>query len=132
MLGKKKYIVPALSGILIGLLTHFPVLINRFPNSDSMANFYFDQNMITSGRWFLTVACGISSYYDLGWLIGVLSIVYIAVAAVFVCEFFEIRSLVNRGLIAALLVTFPAICATFSYMYTMDGYVRLCTAVILR
>lgn len=122
MLGKKKYIVPALSGILIGLLTHFPVLINRFPNSDSMANFYFDQNMITSGRWFLTVACGISSYYDLGWLIGVLSIVYIAVAAVFVCEFFEIRSLVNRGLIAALLVTFPAICATFSYMYTMDGY----------
>lgn len=119
---KKEYAYPFVGALVIGLLTHFPIMVNKWPNADSMANFYSNQNMITSGRWFLGTACGISSFYDLNWVIGILSAVYLALAAVFLCEFFEIRSKVNRVLVAALLVTFPAVCATFSYMYTMDGY----------
>ncbi len=121
-INKKQYAYPFLTAIVAGLLTHFPVLVNKLPNSDAMANFYSDQNMITSGRWFLGVVCGISSFYDLNWIIGVLSVFYLAVAAVILCEFFDVKSMVNRMLIAMLLVTFPAVCATFAYMYTMDGY----------
>ena len=75
-------VVPFLTTIVVGLLTHFPVMVNDFPNADAMTNFYFDQNMVTSGRWFLTIACGISSYFDLKWVNAVLSILYLAVAAV--------------------------------------------------
>ena len=114
--------VPFLTAAAVGLFTHFLVLTNNLPNADAMTNFYFDQNMVTSGRWFLTIACGISSYFDLKWINGILSIFYLAVAAVVLVALFEIKDKLSMALIAALLVTFPAVTATFSYMYTADGY----------
>lgn len=119
---KKEYAYPFFAAVIVGFVTHFYLFVNKFPNADAMASFYFDQNMVTSGRWFLTVVCGISSYYDLNWIIGVLSVLYLAVAAVFLCEFLEIKSITGRVGIAALLVTFPAVTATFAYLYTADGY----------
>ena len=124
---KKKWlqpniVVPFLTTIVVGFLTHFPVMVNDFPNADAMTNFYFDQNMVTSGRWFLTIACGISSYFDLKWVNAVLSILYLAVAAVLLIHILEVKNRLAMGLISALLVVFPAVTATFAYMYTADGY----------
>jgi len=114
--------IPFLTAIVVGLLTHFLVLVNNYPNADAMTNFYFDQNMVTSGRWFLTIACGISSYFDLKWVNGILSILYLAAGSVILVSLFELKDKISMGLVAALLVTFPAVTATFSYMYTADGY----------
>ena len=114
--------IPFLTTIVVGLLVHFPVMIRNLPNADAMTNFYFDQNMVTSGRWFLTVACGLSSYYDLKWLIGILSVLFLAVAAVLLTKLFGIKDYIAMGLTGALLVAFPAVAATFAYMYTADGY----------
>lgn len=50
-----------LSAFIIGILTHMTALTLDAPNHDGLASMYFDQNMITSGRWFLSTACGISS-----------------------------------------------------------------------
>lgn len=119
---KKEYLYPLVATLMVGLLTHMFIFVNKLPNADAMTSFYFDQNMVTSGRWFLTVVCGISSYYDLNWVIGVLSIIYLAVATVFISEFFEVKTLSVRISIGALLVTFPAVTATFAYLYTADGY----------
>ncbi len=119
---KKEYAFPFLAAIIVGFVTHFYLFVNKFPNADAMTSFYFDQNMVTSGRWFLTVVCGISSYYDLNWIIGVLSVFYLAVASVLLCEFLEIKSLTGRVVVSSLLVTFPAVTATFAYLYTADGY----------
>ncbi len=119
---KKEYMYPFLATALVGLFTHMFLFVNKLPNADAMTSFYFDQNMVTSGRWFLTVVCGISSYYDLNWVIGVLSILYLAIAAVLISEFFEVKNLSVRVGIGALLATFPALTATFAYLYTADGY----------
>ncbi len=119
---KKEYAFPFMAAIIVGMFTHMFLFVNKLPNADAMTSFYFDQNMITSGRWFLTVVCGVSSYYDLNWVIGVLSIFYMAIAAVFISEFFEVKTLSARLSIGALLVTFPALTATFAYLYTADGY----------
>ena len=78
---QKKYLYPFLFTMVVGLLTHMFLFVNKFPNADAMTSFYFDQNMVTSGRWFLTVVCGISSYYDLNWVIGFLAIFYLSIAA---------------------------------------------------
>ncbi len=115
-------VIPFLTTTVVGLLVHFPVMIGNLPNADAMTSFYFDQNMVTSGRWFLTIACGFSSYYDLKWLIGILSIIFLAIAAVLLTKLFEIKDYVAMGLTGALLVAFPAVAATFAYMYTADGY----------
>ena len=121
-LKNEQYKVPFLAAIIIGLITHVVVIVNKLPNGDSMTNFYFDQNMITSGRWFLTVTCGLSSYYDLNLVNGLLAIFFLAIAVVYVTRFFEMKSKAAMILTAAVMMTFPAVAATMSYMYTVDGY----------
>ncbi len=119
---QKDVTLPFYAAIIIGLLTHAYLFVNKFPNADAMDSFWFDQNMVTSGRWFLTIACGISSYFDLNWVNGVLSIFYLALTAVILTKVLKIQTHTVRVLIAGLLVTFPAVTATFAYLYTADGY----------
>ena len=128
---KREYVYPFMAALIVGFLTHIYLFVNKFPNADAMTSFYFDQNMVTSGRWFLTVVCGISSYYDLNWIIGIFSVLYLAIAAVFISEFFEIQSMTGRVCIGALLVTFPALTATFAYLYTADGYMLAVLLAVL-
>ena len=85
---KRLYKTAFLSAFLIGLLTHLAMIVHWYPNADAMTNCYFDQNMITSGRWFLQVACGISSYYNLPVVIGFLSLCYLALTVVVVVDLF--------------------------------------------
>lgn len=111
-----------LSAVVIGLLVHMPMMMQDIPNHDGLDSMYFDQNMITSGRWFLTVACGISSYYTLPWLIGLLAVIYLALASVALTEFLEVKSGWAIVGISGLLVSFPSLASTFAYVFTMDGY----------
>lgn len=107
---------------IVGLLAHMMALTFDIPNHDGLASMYFDQNMITSGRWFLTVACAISSYYTIPWLIGILSLIYLSVANCFLVNFLGIENRIFIGLSGALLVTFPSLAGNFAYVFTMDGY----------
>ena len=69
----------AFSGtFLIGFLTYFYTMSHHFLTYDSMWNLYSAQDMITSGRQFLTYACRISSDYDLPALNGILAIFYLS------------------------------------------------------
>ena len=111
-----------LTAIILGLCTHLPIMLSDIPNHDGLASIYFDQNMIMSGRWFLSVACGLSSYYTLPWLIGVLAIFILAVTSVVLTEVLEIEKVSGGIMIAGILVTFPVLTSTFAYVFTMDGY----------
>ena len=111
-----------LTAIILGLCTHLPIMLSDIPNHDGLASIYFDQNMIMSGRWFLSVACGLSSYYTLPWLIGVLAIFILAVTSVVLAEVLEIEKVSGGIMIAGILVTFPVLTSTFAYVFTMDGY----------
>lgn len=119
---KREWKTAFLSAFVIGLLVHLPVMLRDIPNHDGLGSMYFDQNMITSGRWFLTVACGFSSYYALPWLIGLLGLLYLSLAAVVINEFLEIRRTGPVIIISGLLVSFPAMASAFAYVFTMDGY----------
>ncbi len=111
-----------LACFLLGLLVHMPILLSDIPNHDGLDSMYFDQNMITSGRWFLTVACGISSYYTLPWVIGILGLFYLGCAAAALCELLEIRKPWAAAACGGLLGVFPALASTFAYVFTLDGY----------
>ena len=110
------------TAILLGLCTHLPIMLSDIPNHDGLASIYFDQNMTVSGRWFLSVACGFSSYYSLPWIIGLLAISLLAVTAVLLTEVLEIEKVSGGVMIAGILVTFPVLTSTFAYVFTMDGY----------
>lgn len=119
------------SAVILGLLIHMPVLVRDIPNHDGLDSMYFDQNMITSGRWFLTVACGISSYFTLPWLIGLLAFFYLGITAALLVEFLEIRNKGTAVLISGLLVAFPALASTFAYVFTLDGYMLALMLAVL-
>lgn len=104
------------------MLVHLFKFANALPNQDTVFNYYNDQNIVGSGRWLLSVACGLSSYFDLPWVNGILSLLFIALTAVIVTEMLEIRNPVLITLSSGLLVTFPGITETFFYEYTADGY----------
>lgn len=111
-----------MSAFLIGLLIHMPVLVSDIPNHDGLSSMYFDQNMITSGRWFLTIACGFSSYYTIPWFIGILGLFFLSCTAAALTELLELQDDVMIALTSGLLTAFPALASTFAYVFTLDGY----------
>ncbi|MBE5848210.1 MAG: hypothetical protein E7300_11115 [Lachnospiraceae bacterium] len=111
-----------LSAFGTGLLVHFYRLTNHLLTWDSVYNFYDPQNKVGHGRCFLTLGCGISSYYDIQWIIGLFSLLWLSLTCVCLAEIFALR---RKGLIfltSAITVTFPSVAGTFAYMYTADGY----------
>lgn len=119
---KQQWKLAFFSAVGIGLLIHMPVLLSDIPNHDGLASMYFDQNMITSGRWFLMVACGFSSFYTIPWIIGLLSLVFLGLTAAALTEVLEVEREWAVILCSGLLVAFPALASTFAYVFTMDGY----------
>lgn len=119
---KREWKLAFISAFVMGVLIHMPIMLSDIPNHDGLDSMHFDQNMITSGRWFLSVACGFSSYYTLPWLIGLLALVYMSLAAVVLTEVFEVKSTWAVVGISGMLVAFPALASTFAYVFTMDGY----------
>lgn len=111
-----------LSAVLIGLLTHMYIFTNAIPNHDSLVNIYTPQSNFNLGRFFLSPFSGISSYFDLPWINGLLSLLYLAVFSVLIVELLEMKKTISIALTSGLIVTFPAISSIFSYMFTADGY----------
>ena len=119
---KKEYKFAFFSTFLIAMLIHLYKFVNTLPNHDSVYNYYSDQNILGSGRWALSMACGISSYYDLPWVIGLFSCIFIALTVVVIVALFKIKNPVLIGLIGALLASSPATTETFFFLFTADGY----------
>lgn len=119
---KKDWLFAFSSAFFTGLIIHLFRLTNHLLTWDSVYNFHDSQNIIHLGRCFLTLSCGIGSYYDLQWINGLLSLVYLSLTCVCLTEIFSLRGRVSIFLISALTVSFPTVASTFAYMYTADGY----------
>ncbi len=119
---KPEWKLSFLAALTIALFTHLPMMLSDIPNHDGLDSLYFDQNMITSGRWFLTVACGFSSYFSIPWVISLISIFLIALTAVVLTEFLALKNRYSIVLCSGLLAVFPTVASTFAYVFTMDGY----------
>lgn len=120
-----------LSAFFTGLLVHLPAMLSDIPNHDGLASMYFDQNMITSGRWFLTVACGFSSYFTVPWIIGLIGLFFLGLTAAVLTELLELRNPLTICLTSGLLTVFPALASTFAYVFTLDGYMMAMLLAVL-
>ena len=123
-----------LACFITGILTFGYTITNHFLTYDSLWNLVSEQDMITSGRQFLTYACKISTDYDLPWLNGIFAIFYMSITSILVVEGLEIRNKYLAALAGMILITFPSMTSTFCYTYTIDGYMLgllLATAAFL-
>ncbi len=119
---KKEWKIAFISTIILGLAIHIYKFTNALPNHDTLLYYYHDQNIIGSGRWLLSFSCFFSSFYDLPWLIGLLSIIIISITVVILIDTLKVENPVLIILISGITVAFPAITETFFFEYTADGY----------
>ena len=123
----KKNILPQwktclITALIVGLITHVYKITNWIPNWDSLVFRYDAQNMLSMGRWFLPVACGFSSFYDLPWLTGLLAILFHALGAVCILKILDVQKKTTAALVGALVVSFPTVTSVMLYQYVSDGY----------
>lgn len=119
---KHEWKVAFFSTFILGLLIHIYKFTNTLPNHDALYNNYASQNMMKLGRWFLSFACGLSSYFDLPWVIGILSLVLIAFTTIVIIDLFKVSNDFLIVIISGLIVSFPSITETFFFEFTADGY----------
>lgn len=119
---QKRWKTAFYSAFFLGLLIHIYKFTNLLPNHDGLYNFYSSQNMVASGRWFLSIACCLGSFFDLPWANGVLCLVFMGLTTAVIADIFDMENPCLIVLSSGLLVSFPAITATMAYEFTADGY----------
>ena len=105
-----------------GLFAHAYRFFNLMPTWDSMYNYKGTGATVTSGRWFLEVMGKLSTEYDLTWVNGAWSLVFLSIAVILLIELYELKSDVGIILTSLLVVTFPTVTSTFAFMFTADCY----------
>lgn len=115
-----KYTV--IATFIMGFISYGYLITNNLINYDSLYYQHTPQNIIASGRQFLTYACGISSTFDLRWFNAVLAMAYLALTSMVLVRLFEVKKPITAVLIAAFMVAFPSVTSTMYHAYTVDGY----------
>lgn len=116
------------SCLVTGYLVHLYAFTNVIPNSDGLSRVFDLQQMTISGRWFLHYASALNDYTQMPAVIGLLSLLFLGLAAVLTVELLSIRSKVLAGLTGAVMAAFPCLGYTFLYMFTASAY---CLAIFL-
>ena len=110
------------SAVILGLAAHLYAFTNKLPNLDDTLNLFGTTYGRGSGRWFLPIVMTWDGDYSMPWLIGMLSIFCIAVAASLTVQILRIRRPVACIIAAGILAAFPSTAETFSYTFSADSY----------
>ncbi len=110
------------AAVVLGLITHAYGFTNKLPNLDDTLYLFGTTYGRGSGRWFLPTVLLWDGDYSMPWLIGVLSVLCVAVAACLTVQLLHIRGPVTCIIAAGLLAAFPSTAETFSYTFSADSY----------
>lgn len=123
-----------LSVIIIGLIAHLYMFTNKLPNYDDMLINSFGATF-RLGRWFLwllgAVAYHLDLVYSLPWVNGILSLLFLAVAAMLMVDVLNIKNKISVVIISGVFVAFPSWTATFFFMFTAPYYALAVLLIVL-
>ena len=108
--------------VVMGLVTHMYAFTNDLLNHDDIYHLLQCEYGAQSGRWFLPIVLGWDGSYSMPWLIGALSVFCLALTACFTVSLLRIQGRLGALITVTLLVAYPTVVATFSYMFTADAY----------
>ena len=117
-----------LSCVITGYLVHLYAFTNLIPNCDGLSRVFDTQQMTVSGRWFLHYASSLNNFTQMPAAIGLLSLLFLGLAAAFAVDLLKLRSKLLAGLAGAVMAAFPCMGYTFLYMFTASAY---CLAIFL-
>ena len=117
----------AFAAVLIaGLCAHGYVFFNRISYHDNSADIFALGGTYESGRWALGFIYDIqmltSKLFAVPVFNGLLSVIFIAIAAMLVVDMFKIKSRVFSAYIGIIMVVYPVVTSIFSFMFTAWEY----------
>ena len=124
-----------LSGLIVGWLTHFYMFTHKLPNWDDLNNIGAYGSGDYLGRWFLKYIHELGGRYSIPAVHGFLFILCLSVAACFVLEISQIKSTTGAILVPAVMVTFPSVVSTMTFMFMAHtsgiGILMVCAAIYI-
>lgn len=111
-----------ISSLIIGILTHLFMITNKLPNWDDVAVIPTTGLGPYIGRWLGDASAHWFSQWSAPGLNGVMAVVLLAIAAPFIVNLCQIRSVTGAVLAGAALVTFPSIASNMTFMYAAPTY----------
>lgn len=114
--------------LVTGYLVHLYAFTNLIPNCDGLSRVNDAQQMTISGRWFLHYASALNQFTQMPAVIGLLSLVFLGLAAALTADLLGLRGRLSAGLAGAVMAAFPCLGYTFLYMFTASAY---CLAILL-
>ena len=118
----RKYRIPAISGIVIGLLAYMFAFTNKLVNHDEVFTLFAKGGTYSLGRWGLEILELIFPNYSMPWIYGILTIVLITLSGCVLISIFSVRSKTLQVLLVGSIITFPSLIGTFTYMFTSSSY----------
>lgn len=106
-----------ITGIIVGWLTHFYMFTHKLPNWDDMNSLSSFGSGDYLGRWFLKYIHPLGSIYSIPAVHGFLFILLLSISACLVLEIANIRSTTGAVLTATVMLTFPSVVSTMTFMF---------------
>lgn len=110
------------AAVVLGIATHLYMLVNKLPNHDDIGHLFSFDYGTASGRWLLPLVARMDGAFSIPWFIGLISVLCLAGTACFTVSLLRIRSVPGCAIAAAIIVSFPTVTATFTFMFTATPY----------
>lgn len=111
------------SALAVGFIVHFYLLGNLLINHDAAGGgLNTTNNFVSSGRWTLGFFSSFSGTYQLPMVIGLLTLLSLALSAALTVRVLEISQPICVVLTSGFIASYPCIASIFAYLYTADAY----------
>lgn len=113
-----------LCSFTLALLTHLYRFTHLFVNHDNLMGIFPAGSIggLTSGRWLLYIVGYLAGNFSNPWLDGMVGALMLAGACTLFAALFKIRRLLPACLMSLCMVAFPAVTATYNFMFTSSQY----------
>ncbi len=118
----KKHTKTFVVTFIIGFITHAYMFTNMLPIHDTVQCFFEFGATLDSGRWGLEILSHILPQCNIPWLNGLTTLIFISASVCLIIEIFEVKIPVLQYLLGGLIITFPSLTGTFTFMFTSACY----------
>ncbi len=117
-----EYRYSLLASLIVGLLSYVFAFTNKLINHDEVIGLFAKGSGLDSGRWALDFTPYLFPNYSMPWIYGIITIALISISSVLMIHTLKIKNHLLQALLSGLVMSFPSLIGTFSYMFTASSY----------
>ena len=131
----KNMLICFISSVVSGIIIHLYVLTHKLPNWDDINNLQGFGSGAEYGRWLLEYIRPLYGKWSIPAFNGMLAILLWSVGAAMIYRALELATQTSAVLLGVMVISFPAIASTMTYMFTVTcyaiGFLLVCAGSML-